>query len=513
MVMNINIYQITMLISKQQVLTLGLFKDGKSKNKSKYLVFFHLIHDHKVTNDQESIIYLNYKNKSSYLKFKERYSRKLLDYILLTDVRVKSVDKTLDPYLDLLRLYCSARVLHLRNHKRSAVVLYENISKKAFEREYFDILLFVTVHLKQHYAYIDPNKRLFKKYSEQLVKCEWNLSRLNSINNYYDNISHQNIILGNNDLSSFKKSTLDTTKQLIGSILEEDSYEYKNKVYEISAYGYNLNENYIESIKYSKKSIALTEMHFKTMHTNILASYKDILSAYLRLKQYENAKIYLSKILGISKTISHNYFRYKSLEFSLYINTLEHNKLYELTQNILSLKKLKDFKIHKEEWAIREAFVNILVEAGKVDSKLVETSKRKFRLNRFINEVEFYSKDKRGSNISVLVIQLIHFLMRKQYDKIIDKLDALNQYTFRYLRNDDTLRSNCFIKMLLKLPEAEYHPIRTKRYVAKYEKKLAENPFEISMKEIAIEIIPYEQLWDIIMEILNVNLEQKKRKR
>jgi hypothetical protein len=67
--------------------------------------------------------------------------------------------------------------------------------------------------------------------------------------------------------------------------------------------------------------------------------------------------------------------------------------------------------------------------------------------------------------------------------------------------------------MLLKLPEAEYHPLRTKRYVAKYEKKLAENPFEISMKEIAIEIIPYEHLWDIIMEILNKNLVKKNSKR
>jgi len=67
--------------------------------------------------------------------------------------------------------------------------------------------------------------------------------------------------------------------------------------------------------------------------------------------------------------------------------------------------------------------------------------------------------------------------------------------------------------MLLKIPEAEYHPLRTERYVAKYTKKLAENPFEVSMKEIAIEIIPYEHLWEIIMEILNKNLEKKTSRR
>lgn len=66
--------------------------------------------------------------------------------------------------------------------------------------------------------------------------------------------------------------------------------------------------------------------------------------------------------------------------------------------------------------------------------------------------------------------------------------------------------------MLLKLPEAEYHPIRTKRYVAKYERKLLENPFEVSLKELAVEIIPYEELWDIIINILNENIKKKRMK-
>ena len=511
--MNINIYQITTILSKQQVLSLGLFNDGKSKSVSKYLTFFHLIHDNQVNNDDESIIKLKYKNRASFLKFKDRYKKKLLNYIILTETRASLVDSNVDPYLDLINLYSAARVLHLRHQKKNAVVIYEYINTYAAKREYFDLLMFTIIHLKRHYAFIEPSKKLFKKYSLQLKKCEWNLSRLNSINSFYDEISHNNIILGNKDFDKFKSLTLKTSIDLIDSIQIEDSYEYKNKVYEIAAFGYNLNENFIKSIECSKISISLSNDHFKTIHSNTITAYKDILSAYLRLKDYYNAKSYLSKILDLSKSIGHNYFRYKSLEFSLYTGTKEYDKLYVLTQDVLSQKKINDFKIHMEEWTVREAFVNILVEANKINSTLVANSSREFRITKFINEVEFYSKDKRGTNISVQVIQLIHFLIRKDYDKIVDRLDALNQYTFRYLKNDETLRSNCFIKMLLKLPEADYHPLRTERYVAKYAKKLAENPFEISMKEIAIEIIPYEDLWNITMEILNKNLEKKTSKR
>lgn len=506
--MNLDIYQISTLLSKQQVLTLGLFNDGKNKEDSKYLTFFHLIHDNTVSNDNESISKLKYTNKSSFQKFKIRYRKKLLDYILLTQARVPTEDTTHESYFELLKLFSVARILHIRTQKKNAVIIYEHINLKAEKHEYLDLLFFTSKFLKQHYAYIEPNKRLFKLYSEKIKKYETDFLRLNKVNHHYDEISHNNIILNSSEFKNFKKSTLETSKSLLENINEDDTFELKNRVYEIAAYAFNLNEQYEDSINTSKVSIELIKDHYQAVTTKTLLAYKDILSAYLRLKDFPNAQLYLSKILEFSKSINHNFLRYKSLEYNLYVGTFQYDKLYLLTKAILSLKKVKDFKVPYEEWTIREAFVNVLVEAGKIDSKFIENRKRKFKLHRFINEVEFYSKDKRGTNISVLVIQLMHFLIRKDYDQIVDRLDALNQYTFRYLKNDDTLRSNCFIKMLLKLPEAEYHPLRTKRYVAKYEKKLAENPFEISMKEIAIEIIPYEHLWDIIMEILNKNLKK-----
>jgi len=500
--MNINIYKITLLLSKQKVNSLGLFNDNKSSEKSKYINLFNKIHSNDIQNDNDAIKELGYKTKASFTKFKDRYKSKLLKYFVLTDAKVMHNDSSNLLFSELVKLYSVGKALIFRGYSKDAVEIFKYINKQSVKNDYLDLLLFSTMELKRHFAYVTPNKKLYAHYSKILKKCRHDVNRLQDVTHYYDEISHNNVMLDPSKISSFKKETISTCKKLMLSIQEKDTFEYKFRVYEIAAYAYNLNENYKESIRISKESVKLCFSHFQKIHSKTVFAYKDILSAYLRLNDIENAQLYLSEILKHIKSIAHNYFRYKTLEFTLYMSTLNYDKLYQLTQEIVSLKQLKDYNIHKEEWAIREAFVSILVEAGKVDPKLVESSKRKFRLNRFINEVEFYSKDKRGSNISVLVIQLIHFLLRKEYDKIIDKLDALNQYTFRYLRNDDTLRSNCFIK-----------PVRTKRYVAKYEKKLAENPFQISMKEIAVEIIPYEQLWVIIMEILNINLEQKKRKR
>jgi hypothetical protein len=116
--MNIDIYQISSLLSRQQVLTLGLFNNGKNNEDSKYLTFFHLIHSNEVSNDNESILKLNYSNKASFLKFKERYRKKLFDYILLAQARLRFDDNTHESYFELLKLYSVARILHFRNQKK-----------------------------------------------------------------------------------------------------------------------------------------------------------------------------------------------------------------------------------------------------------------------------------------------------------------------------------------------------------------------------------------------------------
>ena len=81
-------------------------------------------------------------------------------------------------------------------------------------------------------------------------------------------------------------------------------------------------------------------------------------------------------------------------------------------------------------------------------------------------------------------------------------MDALNQYSYRYLRNDDTLRSNCFVKMILKIPDATYHPERLKRHTKKLYKTLVNTPTDIREQSSNIEIIPYESLWELVLELL-----------
>ena len=511
--MNLDIYQLSKLLTKQKVIALGLFKDNKIDAETKYVMFYEKIIANEIKNDKEAKEALNYsKNSSAFLKFKERYTKKVLDYILLFEASVKSNEFINEEYYRLLKLYTAGRIIQYKQQLPNATIIFKYIFDLARKYDFLHLQLYSALELRKLYGYLVPDKKLFEYYERKLIEIEAEFKISLTLDEVYDKVSHDYTGIKLKDVDIFKKDILNKGEQLLETIKEITSISSKTKAYEIVSFAYTINNELEKSINISKESISLLEESQSSPKYKIILAYKDIISAYLKLKDFDNATIYLHKTLAIHTQKTINYFRMKSMEYLLYAISKDYNNLFKITVEVINSKELKQHQVLLEEWRLREAYVNLLIEAGKIDEKYIKASNyRKFRLNKFLNEVDFFSKDKRGINISILVVELMHFLIRKEYDKLLDKLEALNQYTYRYLRNDSSLRSNCFIKMLLKIPDAEYHPIRTVRYVSKYEKKLKANPLEILLKSVDVEIIPFENLWEIIIDILDVNLQSKKR--
>ena len=145
----------------------------------------------------------------------------------------------------------------------------------------------------------------------------------------------------------------------------------------------------------------------------------------------------------------------------------------------------------RDRYFILKGYVNFLLPVEKP-----------FRLGRFLNQVPIYSKDKRGHNSNILIIQILHLLKNKKYNDIIDKVESLKQYSWQHLRNDDTLRSACFIKMLCQLPAGNFKKINVTRRVSTYYQRMTELPDKYKM-DIDVEVVPYEVLWEEVLSCLD----------
>jgi tetratricopeptide (TPR) repeat protein len=202
-----------------------------------------------------------------------------------------------------------------------------------------------------------------------------------------------------------------------------------------------------------------------------------------------------------------NYNWYKTLivQFIVFNHSNQFDKAYDTYLKAVSHSNFsKQYSEVREIWYINEAYVYYFHVKAAISTP-VNKRLKKFRLNKFLNEVPVFSRDKRGMNINILILHVLLLLHRKEYEKVADRAEALRAYTKRYLRKDETFRSNCFIKMLIQIPASNFHKAAVSRNTADLYKKLTSVGIAHN-KSAEVEIVPYETLWEFALSSLDYKL-------
>lgn len=175
---------------------------------------------------------------------------------------------------------------------------------------------------------------------------------------------------------------------------------------------------------------------------------------------------------------------------AVYKRGLENRRLRLQPEHILSI------------WRLLGAYLYIaLCYTGK---KPEDHDLPRVRSNKLVNDVPAFTQDKRGLNVAILIAHILIQLLECKYEDIRQRTGALEKYGSRYLRNDDhLLRSNAFIKILGVLPKVNFR----KRYFLEKTKpifaKLQTVPLELARQMHEIEIMPYEHLWEMVVNHLD----------
>jgi tetratricopeptide (TPR) repeat protein len=295
----------------------------------------------------------------------------------------------------------------------------------------------------------------------------------------------------------------------LGSINTYDfNYQARNALY-FKAY---LENDLDRMIDLSKDAVAFFKTKEGFLKLGEFSFLQKLGIAYQARKEYSNALDVYHQAFKLNPREGNTpWYNIRNHIFNVHLHLREYQEAYKYLLEATSHKSFKQlYNLSKEPWILKEAYMHLLIKMGKVaEDKDSKHKLRPFRLSRFLNEVEHFSKDKRGLNIAVNIIHALFLFLQKKDDEFERRLAALGQYSFRYLRRDETLRSNAFIKMLQKLPDAGFHPLRVKRYTDKYYKRMVEAPMVIQENSKEVEIIPYEHLWEIVLELLEMRLNKE----
>ena len=151
----------------------------------------------------------------------------------------------------------------------------------------------------------------------------------------------------------------------------------------------------------------------------------------------------------------------------------------------------KMFAIKKEEVRVLEGYLSFFAE--EISSK--------FKLGKFLNEMPKYSADKRGMNINILIIQILILLRRRKLSPIIDRMEALRTYSYRYLKEDSSSRRpDLFIRLLQLVSRYSFEHKKVQEKATPLLAELKAEPRHLLA--IDIEIVPYEVLWEEVKRVL-----------
>ncbi|NRB54285.1 MAG: hypothetical protein HRU41_41945, partial [Saprospiraceae bacterium] len=167
-----------------------------------------------------------------------------------------------------------------------------------------------------------------------------------------------------------------------------------------------------------------------------------------------------------------------------------YSRNYDLCAQAIEILK-KHSRQNSEIWLIYEAYLYLFQNLGKYEGK-------RFKLGKFLTAVPRFSKDKKGMNINILIIQILVLLKDRRWPSIVDRIDALKAYIYRHLKSESTLRSDTFLSMLAVLPKSAFQRDQVEARTAQLRNQLQQGP----ILSVDFEIVPYEDLWEFVLELL-----------
>ncbi len=159
-----------------------------------------------------------------------------------------------------------------------------------------------------------------------------------------------------------------------------------------------------------------------------------LIELYLITNELEKAKELIISFLDKTDKKSPSYYRYKELLLRIYLFEGRYEKAEEIYQYLeKNIRKLANIYT-KDRLILYELYLSILSNR--------EVNFRKVNYN--INKIK---QDKKGLHVPYLIARAVYQYLNDP-DILIDKLDALNQYSYKYLKEGQFNRTRQFIKIL-----------------------------------------------------------------
>jgi len=474
--------------------------------------FYDLVSSGKVQTDEEAIAVLfpGQSNPPHYFRLKNALRDYLHRMLFLIDLNLPHYHLRQSAYFDCYRQWATMKLLIGKNARGSQIALATDLLRMTRKYEFTDLTVDIARNLRLYYGSIEGNVKKYEQYGALTHEYDEILQQENLAEELYTDL----VLRFVNDKSAKEdvhQKALQCFRQIEPALAKHDTYRLHLSGRLIEVLVHTSVNDYRQTVDVCDRAIRFFEAKDYTANVPLHIFLQQEMVCFVQLRDYQRGKTVAERGMTLIEEGTFNWFKYQELLLMLSFHTQEYQAAYEIFKSAVQHRRFGALpESVRQVWNIQEAYLFYLWESGLVQSAPGDDIFSRFRISRFMNDTPLYSRDKRGMNIAILVFQIVWLIANKKYNETIDRMDAIGKYSTRYLSKDDTFRSNCFIKMLLAIPAANFHRVAVLRAAEKYTTALRTMPLDFAQQSHDVEIIPYEHLWNMVLNSLDFTIHKAK---
>lgn len=473
---------------------------------SKMELLFNALLDKKVQSDEDAKALFKEGDEANLTSLKNKLKERLLDAIFLLDFKDANFTNRQKAFFECYKKWSAAMTLLIRNAKITGIDLLERLLRHAKHFEFTELTLDILRVLRLQYSTVDGDIAKYEETKAQYLEYEKIWQMESKAEFFYSELMAQ--------YTNSKSTKAEVTEQAREYYAELKPFMSVCSSFKLHLFGrmvhlliYNSENDYVNTAKLCEEAIAFFDKKDYDSGLPLQVFYYNLIVCYLQLGEFDKGQKAIERCEYFFEEGSFNWFKLQELFFLLAMRTGHWTEAYHLYEKVVNYSRFEEKQVQiVEMWRIFQAYVFYLIKVGKIPESVLSERSKRFKMSKFINEITLFSKDKSGMNISVLIVQILYAVAEKDYKKSSDRIEGIEKYCSRYLKDESTFRSNCFIKMLLQAPQANFHREATRRKAERYAKQLLTMPLDAANQAHEVEIIPYEQLWEMALESLQLKI-------
>jgi hypothetical protein len=499
-----DLLDLVQIVTRNKLRAVELMGD-QSNGTSKLQEFYDLLADGRFTEDDEAAehFYGADKQSPSYQKLRKTLKDRLVNSLFVIDLKQASYTDRQKAYYECYKEWAAVKILFGKNAPTAATGIARKLLKIAKQYEFTELAIDICHTLRLFHGTIEGDYKKYQQYNEDFKAYEQLWLQENRAEEYYIELS-----IGFINSKATKTEFQDKAKAYYGAVREAleqyDSYQLHLCGRLIEASIHTSVNDYQGTLVVCQRAIDFFEKKAFIASVPLQIFHYQKFICHVQLRQFDEARQEAAKCLKYLEEGKFNWFKVYELSFLLHTHDGAYAEARDILNNIMAHPAFSSLPENVQEtWKISEAYLHFLELAGKLPPQSAKEAKASnFRLAKFLNEMQVFTKDKQGMNIPIILIELLLGIANQRHDELIDRVEAIDKYRTRYMRDAETQRSNFFLKMLLQIPKNAFRRADVEAKAQEDYQNLLALPIEMANQTFEIEIIPYERLWGYALELL-----------